>query len=311
MSSLSYTPRRRRKVSRAPRAKLTIRMDAERDGAIPLAELANIARSLQQIIDQIARALNDRSGRGRPPDLLRKLSTLEAVGIVPGSAVLEIEAPHDMEKFEIDFGDADAGVQAIELFVHSVDALGRGVDLPTDIGDQATKSFRSFVKAVESHNRVWVESEIGDSVTEASFVPRLLITDVEQLAPVPDARETKEIVGMLYGVNLHTRTYRIEDGLLKTCRFKLADGLDDRAVGGLLGETVRVRVVPADAGGENSDQLTAIAIDRVESPETSDYYTWDLEKALEGKEPLRSIEDLAIPDLDIDEADAFWHAVND
>ncbi len=74
-------------------------MDAERDGAIPLTELADIARSVQQTVDQIARSLNDRSGKGRPPDFLKKLSALEAVGIEPGSAVLEIEAPHDTESF--------------------------------------------------------------------------------------------------------------------------------------------------------------------------------------------------------------------
>ncbi len=286
-------------------------MDAERDGAIPLSELAGIARSVQQIIDQITRALNDRSGQGRPPDFLKKLSALEAVGIEPGSAVLVIEAPHDMENFPIDFGQADAGVQAIELFVQSIDALGRGVEPPAEIGEPATKFLQSFANAVGGHDRVWIESEVGDTTTAASFVPRLLGAAVEEPILAQGTEATLEIVGMLYGVNLHTRTYRIEDGLAKTHLFRLADDLDDRAIGSLLGETVHVRAVPADVEDKGSDQLTAVAIERVQPLGTSDYYTWDLEKALEGKKPLRSIKDLAIPGLDEDEADAFWHAVND
>ncbi len=311
MSSLSNTPTRRLSISRAPRAELTISMDAEREGAIPLAEFADIARSVEQTIDRIVRALNDRSGRGRPPAFLKKLSALEAVRIEPGSAVLVIEAPNEMENFPIDFEEADAGVQAIELFVNSLDALGRGEDPPTEIGEPARESLRSFAKAVEGHDRVRIESKVGDTTTTASFAPRLLLVPVEESILALDDEASTEIVGVLYGVNLHTRTYRIEDQLAKTHLLRLAEDLDDRAMGSLLGETVRVRVVPADTEGKGADQLFAVAIERVEPPRTSDYYTWDLEKALEGIEPLRSIEDLAIPGLDGDEADAFWHAVND
>lgn len=286
-------------------------MDAEREGAIPLAELADIARSVQQTIDRIVRALNDRSGRGRPLAFLKKLSALEAVRIEPGSAVLVIEAPNEMENFPIDFEEADAGVQAIELFVNSLDALGRGEDPPTEIGEPARESLRSFAKAVEGHDRVRIESRVGDEVTRASFAPHLVVASGEEPVRAPSSEASEDIVGTLYGVNLHTRTYRIEDGLAKTHLFKLADGLDDREIASLLGETVRVRALPADVEDKASEQLVAIAIERVESLRTSDYYTWDLEKALEDIEPLRSIEDLAIPGLDGDEADAFWHAVND
>ncbi|MEA2023830.1 MAG: hypothetical protein U9N79_05990 [Actinomycetota bacterium] len=312
MSSLADTPTWRPEISQAPRASLTIRMDAERDGAIPLADLAAIAKTVQETIDRIARSLNDRSGGGRPPAFLSKLSALEAVGIKSGSAVLEIEAPHDMDELPIEFGDSDAGVQAIELFVQSVDALSRNEDPPSEIGKTATKSLRAFVRAVESHEYIRVESKAGDVEMAASLVPRLIaLPEAELSAVVRDTAESAAIVGTLYGVNLHTRRYRIEDGLGRTHLLRLAGDLDDQGVGSLLGGAVRVSVVAGDETGESSDPLVVTAIERVEPPESSDYFTWDLEKALKSVEPLRSIEDLAIPGLDGDEFDSFWRAVNE
>jgi hypothetical protein len=116
---------------------------------------------------------------------------------------------------------------------------------------------------------------------------------------------------VLYGANLHTRVYRIEDGLAKTHIFKLSDELDNRAIASLLGDTVHVRVVATDLDDKDSDKLVAVGFERIDAPETSDYYTWDFEKALAGVEPIKSIHDLAIEGLDGEEFDAFWEAVNE
>ena len=116
---------------------------------------------------------------------------------------------------------------------------------------------------------------------------------------------------MLYGANLRTRTVRIEDWLAKTHILRLADDLDEWAIGSLLSETVRVEVAVSDMEHGGSAQLVVTAIERVEPPETSDYYTWDFEAAVERAKPIESIHDLAIPGIDEDEADAFWRAVND
>ena len=230
MSSLSHTPRWRRSLDRIPRAKLTIDLGDEPNNAIPLAELADIARSVQQTIDRIVQFLNDRAGQGRPPDLLRRLSTLEAVSIDPKAGVLEIEAPADIEPFAIGSDEEDVGVQAIEVFVHRIGALSRGDSPPVELGQPAEKSLLSFAKAVGGHDRVRVTSQVGSKELVAIFVP---------------------------------------------------------------------------------DLVTAVGIERAKAPETSDYYTWNFEKALAGVEPIKSIHDLAIPGIDEDEADAFWHAVND
>lgn len=230
MSSLSHTPRWRRSLDRIPRAKLTINLGDERNNAILLAEFADIAQSVQQTIDQIARSLNNRAERRRPPDLLRRLSTLVAVSIDSKAGVLEIEAPADIEPFAIGSGEADAGVQAVQLFVGSIGALSRGESPPVEMGQPAEKSLLSFANAVGGHDRVRVTSQVGSKELVAIFLP---------------------------------------------------------------------------------DRLTAVGIEQVKAPETLDYYTWNFEKALAGVEPIKSIHDLAIPGIDEDEADAFWHAVND
>lgn len=310
MSSLSSTPRRRLRISKAPRAKLTISMDAERDGAIPLSELAGIAGSVQQIINQIVRALNDRSGQGRPPDLLKKLSALEAVGIQSGSAVLEIEAPHDMEQFEIDFGEADAGVQAIELFVQSIDALGRGVDPPADIGEPAMKSLRSFANAVEGHERVWVESLVASTVRRGEFSPSVVPTPSSE--PVyPPTTSSVELLGTLYEADVRRHQYRIEDERGHTQYLTMDDGLDDIAIArNLLGEVVRVTAV-RDPGDPGSDHFIARVVTSAQPSVVGEYYTWNLEEALADVAPVESLRDLAIPGLGGEEFDAFWQAVTE
>ena len=310
MSSLSHTPRWRRRVSRAPRAKLTIRMDAERDGAIPLAELAGIASSVQRIIDQIVRTLNDRSGQGRRPDFLKKLSALEAVGIEPGSAVLAIEAPHDMEQFAIDFGEADAGVQAIELFVQSIDALGHGVDPASEIGEPATKSLRSFANAVDVHERVWVESIVENVVKTGEFNPSLVPNPRSERVP-PPSQETVELLGTLYVADVRRHQYRIEDERGHTQYLTMDDGLDDIAIARtLLGEVVHVTAIP-DPGDTGSDHFIARALSSALPSVVGEYYTWNLEEALAGVEPVESLRDLAIPGLNGEEFEAFWQAVTE
>jgi hypothetical protein len=286
-------------------------MTAEREGAIPLAELAAMAKSVQDTVDQIARSLSARTGPGRPPAYLSKLSALEAVAIEAGSAVLAIEAPHDMEGLPIHFDEPDAGVQAIEMFVQSIDALSHGDPPPPEIGDPAAGSLRAFVRSVEGHDQVDVESRTDGRTATARLVPRLVVDSDTDRTEDADPDAPVQIVGKLYEVNLHTHSYRIRDELGRTRSVTVGENLDDRTLArALLGEVVDVVAVPKEREGQGPDHFVAVSIERVQR-ETADYYTWDLETALEGIEPIESIEDLRIPGIDDDEADAFWHAVND
>jgi len=138
-----------------------------------------------------------------------------------------------------------------------------------------------------------------------------MLQSEEEPADAPAIAETVEIVGRLYEANLHTHTYRLRDDLDRTRKMTVGGDLDDRALARrLLGDIVHVVAVSAN-GGDEPDQLIATSIQHVEPPKTGDYYTWDLATALDGIEPIESIEDLRIPDLDGDEYDSFRHAVND
>lgn len=311
MSSLSHTSRRRRNVSQAPRAKLTISLDAERDGAIPLAELAGIASSVQETVNQIVRSLNSRSGAGRSTDLLKSLSFLEAVGIEKGSAILTIEAPHDMEQFSIEYDANDSGVQAVELFVESLAALGEGHAPPGKIGKPATKSLGHFVRSVRSHKRVRVESTVAGTVKTSEFVPDLVAAPPRVLVEPPTSEDAVELVGTLYGADVRRHQYRIEDDQGHTRYLSVPADVDDvTIVRTLLGEPVRVRAVsdPVEAG---PDHFVAKSIVGAKPRYMDEYYSWDLETALAGVEPIKSLDDLAIPGLDGEEFEAFWAAVNE
>ena len=47
------------------------------------------------------------------------------------------------------------------------------------------------------------------------------------------------------------------------------------------------------------------------TPGNEEYYGWTLAVALKGINPIKSIDELRIPGLSVEEADEFWHAVND
>ncbi len=282
-------------------------MDAERDGAIPLTELAKIAQHVQEAVDRIARGLSGKDGPGRPPEELRRLSKLEAVGIEAGSAVLQIEAPHDMEEFPLDFGQPDAGVQAVGVFVASLAALSEGEDPPESVSGSAQKAIHSFLRAVENHESVTVTSEANSATARAQFVPRQVkAPDHPEAAEEPGS--TIQVVGRLYSVNLDKHSYRVRDEFGRSQHFTLDDDLDHRRIArALLGETVKVTAKSvADRAGE---PMQATAVSRVESPPSAEYRSWDALGAIEAAEAVVSIEDLAIPDLDEAEVDAFWRAV--
>jgi hypothetical protein len=312
MSTLLSTPDRRSTTSHTPRASLSIHVDAPRDGAIPLAQLAEIARHTQDALDRIARALHDRGTARQSPNELTRLSALKAVTTHDGTATLKIEAPNGTEQFPINFAEAGSGVQAVQLFVEAIDAHSRGDEPPARIAGLAQRSLRDFIAAVKNHEHVRVEAKVGGDTTKASFVPNLIVDPAEKLPDTGLTGETVEIVGTLYGVNLEKHTYRIRDELGKTRYVSLREDLDGREMPRtLLGGTVRVTGVPVDRGDGAANHYEAISIELAASPGTSEYYTWNLADALQSVEPIESIADLRIPGLTDDEADEFRHAVND
>jgi len=223
-----------------------------------------------------------------------------------------MEAPHDMDELPIEFGQRDAGVQAIEMFVQSADALSHNMEPPVQIGRPAARSLLAFARAVANHEEVQVESNVRGAITNATFVPRLALNATVVPEAEVESRTSVEIVGTLYEVNLDKHQYRVRDELGTVRYLSLGEEMDVQALArSLLGEVVRVTATPAERVGRGKKYFTAESFEQAAPPRSEEYYAWDLEAALARVEPLESIHDLAIPGLDGDEFDSFWHAVND
>lgn len=293
MSSLKATPSRSFPISQAPRATLTIQMGIGADGALPEEELAAIQRSVMRGVERIARALNDRAGGGRSPAFLKELSVLVPLEIDVDRSLASFEAPHDTEQFPIDFGKGDAGVQATELFVHSIGALLEGRDLSESIGHPASRSIYRFVRSVGAHHRVTVVATVGETETMIEFDP----------AEVPKGEQRHALtslsfVGRLYGANLGTRTFRFKDELGRSRLVTVGQDLDEVALAReLLGD---IAYVDAEASEEDSSRFIASSIVRVAPQTASQYEAWDAGSTLTGHETKDIVEELQIPGLGIE-----------
>ena len=290
MSSLTCTSNRSDRISQAPRATLTIQMDIGTDGALSSEELTAIQRSVMRGVERIARALNDRAGGGRSPAFLKELSVLVPIGIDVDRSLVSFEAPHDTEQFPIDFGKGDAGVQATELFVHSIGALLDGKALGETIGDPASRSVRRFVRSVDVHRAVRVVATVGETETSIDFDP----------AEVPRGESRRSqtslsFVGRLYGANLGTRTFRFKDELGRSRLVTVAEDLDQVALArDLLGD---IAYVDASASDGDSSRFVASGIQRVDPLTASRYEAWDTGSTLTGHETKDIVEELQIPGL--------------
>ena len=293
MGSLTSTPNRSSRISQAPRATLTIQMDIGADGALSQEELSAIQRSVMRGVERIARALNDRAGGGRSPAFLKDLSILAPLDLDVDRSMLAFEAPHDTEQFPIDFGKGDAGVQATELFVHSIGALLDGKDLSETIGDPATRSLHRFVRSVGTHYSVEVIAQVGETETSIVFDPAEMPKGERR-----HALTSLSFVGRLYAANLGTRTFRFKDELGRSRLVTVGENLDEVAFArDLLGD---IAYVDASARDGDSSRFIASAIERVDPLTASRYEAWDTGSTLTGHETKDIVEELRIPGLDIE-----------
>lgn len=293
MSSLTLYPNPELRISQAPRATLIIQMDIGADGALSEEELTAIQRSVMRGVERIARALNDRAGGGRSPAFLKELSVLVPLDIDVDRSIVPFEAPHDTEQFPIDFGKGDAGVQATELFVHSIGSLIDGRDVSETIGDPASRSLHRFVRSVGSYHRVQVVASVGETETAIEFDPAE--------APRGERRHaltSLSFVGRLYGANLGTRTFRFKDELGRSRLVTVGEDLDEVALAReLLGD---IAYVDASASDGDSSQFVASSIERVDPLTASRYEAWDTGSTLTGHETKDIVEELQIPGLGLE-----------
>ncbi|HUP70812.1 MAG TPA: hypothetical protein VM142_13505 [Acidimicrobiales bacterium] len=290
----------------------------QRDGEIPLVDLAKIAAETQVLVRRLARSITDRSGPGRTPAHLEELTQLLLVGIHGGSTVLEIAGPQ-MEA-QLDLGEValDAGAQAVEALLDGIDAIRRGGSLPGPYDDITIRSLDAWLATV---GETAGEFEIEATVANREWrIPRTVVEGAREAlvrpAPPSSAQPARSQVveGVLYDANLHTGRYVIEDDMGHAIALETSIFTSEH-VAPLLGQRVRAEGTPRlDEGGrlqaiEASVLLPATEIEGLDSE--AFWRNIELDELLSDAEPLQALEDLRISGLTEEEGDAFLRVISE
>ncbi len=302
------------------RSHLAVRLlgGQQRDGEIPLADLARIATETQLLVRRLARSITDRGGPGRTPTHLEEQSQLLLVGIHDGSTVLEIAGPELEAQLDLGTLPPDAGSQALAAFLDGVDALAHGHPLPDPFDDIASRSMDNWLGALASAAS---EFEIDAEAAEREWhLPRTSLESAREVLVQSRAAATglppdsRVVEGILYAVNLHTGRYSIEDDIghvitLETSIFTSED------IAPLLGRRVRAEGVPRydDAGRLQVVEATQLSPGpEIEGFDNEGFWRHvELEELLHDHQPLESMEELAIPGLTEEEIAEFIKAIQE
>jgi hypothetical protein len=292
------------------RARIELRLTGGADGAIPLEDLAEVAKHAQELVRKLARAIVDKSGPGRPPAFLDQMTNLVAVGIHQGSAVLEIEAPSSTTEFELpeEIG-FDAGIQAIEMVATAITSIGLQQPLPKEFTQSSRHELRELLTATSSYDRIYWTVSHHDRKFTASIDPSAS-TVLSLHDPARHLQESGTVEGELYALNAKTGTYTVEDlsGYAIRCHIEpgsfLASELDH-----LVRRAVRISgKIARDRTGRITD-VDVEAIDGSFPQADKEFWEFDLDAALSDTPPISSIDDLALSELTSDEAWAFRQAL--
>jgi hypothetical protein len=302
------------------RSRITLRLvDASHaDGEMPLAALARIAEETQQLVRRLARSIADRSGPGRTPVALEEQTEMFLVGFSAGSTLLELAGPRPEPQLDIGRVPVDTGTQAFAALVEAVQAAAAGSALPDAFDQPSTRGLRDWLGVLaEEATTVDVTAEIeARQPTTIHLEPKTArAAVVERETPsAPSARPERTIEGTLYAVNLHTGRYQIEDDVGHAIA-AVATLFTAEQVAPLLGQRVQARGVPQfdDGGRLQSLELTRIAsAPEIEGFDREAFFrVTELAELVRDVEPIRSIEDLAIPDLSEDDIESFLRAINE
>lgn len=286
-------------------------------GEIPLDRMAQVADATQELVVRLARGLSGRSGAGRTPGALAADLRLNLVSIGPGSTMLDIAGP-PLEA-ELDLGgdvDPPAAVQALELLSRALKGTARDdVPLPL-LSRPAAESLDRWLSAFQPYEEIAATVGRGTEKQEVRLAPQSARQTLHRKVNPPSDRVDEKVVrrveGELYAVNLHSGRFRVEDDLGHSIQLVVPGDLATGA-GRLLGNRIRaVGQVDLDEVGAIRE-LTVNAIDAAPEddslPESLDREA-ELEDRLEQAAAIAPA-DLAMDDLEDEEAEAFWRAIEE
>jgi len=234
-------------MAQLSRSKLQLRLSggAERNGEMPLADLAKVADGAQRVVSRITRGMVE-SGPGPLPRQAADATTLFLTGFRKGSTILEIALPEPTEDtFVFEGMPAGLGEMSLSVLAESLEVLS-GDDaepvLPIGADEGVIESLDQWLRSLRGYRAVTVDCELGGRQRSAEFAPKaarkVLRGAVSQPSLPYVSANHQALTGRLYALNLRTGTFRIEDDTRRSIRLTVPEDVRGEAAQ-LIGTRVR------------------------------------------------------------------------
>ncbi len=285
-------------------------------GEIPLANLAAIAEHSQQLATRLARAEEGRGGPGRSPNRLAEGVRLMFLGIEPGSTQLLIAGPPRDPQLDLGPLSEEAIERTFGRLVDGLDAAATGAELPEGYDDLSRRALVDWLETLAAAGpELEAEGRVGGRSPRTVRLQPATARERLRDVPEPPAQPAAIIVeGVLYAVDLRNGRYRIEDDI-GTSIVLVTSLFTTEQIAPLLGQRVATTGRPEyDESGKirEIDATTIAPAEDIPGLDTSRFWRRvELDELLRGAEPLRSMDELAIPDLTEEEIDAFVQSLHE
>ena len=165
-------------MAQSPRPMLHLRLSGadERDGEVPLADLARVAEGTQCVVTRIARGMIDDRGPGRLRQNVANVTTLFLIGLRSGSTILDIALPRSAEETLSTEGlPVELGELALTVLVESLDMLsedGPAPVLPVGVDDRAVQDIDLWLRVLRGYQSVTIDAELSRGAFRTEITPR-------------------------------------------------------------------------------------------------------------------------------------------
>lgn len=228
------------------RPKLRLRLsDADnREGEIPLADLAKVAEQTQLVISRLARGLIDDPVTSRLRTSVAEATKMFLVGIHAGSTVLDIVGPKlNLDTLAADDMPGELSEMVLSTFVDTLETLAQPEPtLPVGVDSLVVTSLDNWLRSLRRYERVSLSAELSSGTREAEIQPRparvsLRHAESQPFLPFVSARH-QALTGRLYALNLRTGSFSIEDDAGHSIRLSVPEDMRAEAAQ-LVGTIVR------------------------------------------------------------------------
>jgi hypothetical protein len=216
---------------RRPTLHLRLTSRDERDGEIPLTELAKVAEQTQRVVTRIARGMIDDRGPGRLRQNVAAATTLSLIGLRSGSTVLDIALPEAAaDVLSVEDMPAELGETALAVLVESLEILSEDEPrpvLPVGVDDRAVQDIDDWLRSVRGYSRITLNAQLSRSTLQAEITPRTARTRLKAAESQPSipyvSADHQALTGRLYALNLRTGTFKIEDDARHSIRLTVPE----------------------------------------------------------------------------------------